>query len=176
MIGRKMSVNIERQGKVETYISPNSVLCAWMTPETNIKISLTRIERIDCRGQVVQRKKQVTLSEEELCTLRRFFPVIEQFIYFQRFKYISNDTQQARFLSSQASLRPKRQPGVQMDLTSSELPNEIQKIIREDSVKKLVYHVRANYVLEKHYDFDDDNKPSVYTGYTRYEIYYCSDA
>ena len=37
-------------------------------------------------------------------------------------------------------------------------------------------HVPANYVLEMHYDFDDDNKPSVYTGYTRYEIYYCSDA
>ena len=78
-------------------------------------------------------------------------------------------------------LVPKRQPGVQMDLTSSELPNEIQKIIREDSVKKIVYHVKtdhvpANYVLEMHYDFDDDNKPSVYTGYTRYEIYYCSDA
>ena len=34
-------------------------------------------------------------------------------------------------------LVPKRQPGVQMDLTSSELPNEIQKIIREDSVKKI---------------------------------------
>ena len=78
-------------------------------------------------------------------------------------------------------LVPKRQPGVQMDLTSSEIPNEIQKIIREDSVKKIVYqaktdHVPANYVLEMHYDFDDDNKPSVYTGYTRYEIYYCSDA
>ena len=63
-----------------------------------------------------------------------------------------------------------------MDLTSSELPNEIQKITREDSVKKIVYHAKtdhvpANYVLEMHYDFDDDNKPSVYTGYTRYEIY-----
>ena len=78
-------------------------------------------------------------------------------------------------------LVPKRQPGVQMDLTSSVLPNEIQKIIREDSVKKNVYnaktdHVPANYVLEMRYDFDDDKKPSVYTGYTRYEICYCSDA
>ena len=78
-------------------------------------------------------------------------------------------------------LVPKRQPGIQMDLTSSELPNEIQKIIREDSVKKIVYHAKAdhvpaNYVLEMHFDFDDDNKPSVYTGYTRYENYYCSDA
>ena len=61
--------------------SPNSMLCAWMTPESNIEISLTRIERIDCRGQVVQRKEQVTLSEEELCTLRRFFSVIEVEFY-----------------------------------------------------------------------------------------------
>ena len=78
-------------------------------------------------------------------------------------------------------LVPKRQPGVQMDLTSSELPNEIQKRMRKDSVKKVVYHAKtdhfpANYVLEMHYDFDDDNKPNFYTGYTRYEIYYCSDA
>ena len=40
---------------------------------------------------------------------------------------------------------PKRQPGVQMDLTSSELPNEIQKIIREDSVKKIVYHAKTDH-------------------------------
>ena len=37
MSGCKMSVNNERQGKVETYISPNSVLCAWMTPEKKHK-------------------------------------------------------------------------------------------------------------------------------------------
>ena len=57
-------------------------------------------------------------------------------------------------------LVPKRQPVVQMGLTSSELPNGIQKIIREDSVKKIVYHAKtdhvpANYILEMHYDFDD---------------------
>ena len=68
-----------------------------------------------------------------------------------------------------------------MDLTSSELSNEIQKTIREKSVNKIVYHAKTdhvptNYVLEMRYDFDDDNKPSVYTGHTRYEIYYCSDA
>ena len=56
-----------------------------------------------------------------------------------------------------------------------------KKKIREDYVKKIVYHAKtdlvpANYVLEMHYDFDDDKKPSVYTGITRYEIYYCSDA
>ena len=48
-------------------------------------------------------------------------------------------------------------------------------------MKKIVYHAKtdhvpANYVLRMHYDFDDDNKPIVCTGYTRYKIYYCSGA
>ena len=75
-----------------------------MNPESEIKISLTRDEQIDCRGRVVQRKEQITLSEEELTTLRRFFPVIDQFIYFQRLKFIQNVSQQTKNLSSQASL------------------------------------------------------------------------
>ena len=64
------------------------MLCAWMTPEGDIKISLTRIERIDCSGQIVQRKEQIIISEEELSTLKRFFPV----------------SQQARSISSRTSL------------------------------------------------------------------------
>ena len=70
----------------------------------DIKISLTRIERIDCSGQIVQRKEQVIISEEELSTLKRFFPVIDQFVYFQRFKFIRNVSQQARSISSRTSL------------------------------------------------------------------------
>ena len=75
-------------------------------------------------------------------------------------------------------LVPKRQPGVQMDLTSSELPNEIQKIIREVSVKKTVNHAKtdhvpANYVA-KMCDNENDTT-NVYTGYTRYETFYCSE-
>ena len=96
--------NTGRLAKVEIYLSPNSVLFPWVTPESDIKISLTRIERVDCRCQAVQRKVQVVLSEAELITLRRLFPVIDQFIYFQRFKYIGNVGQQASSLPSQASL------------------------------------------------------------------------
>ena len=65
-----------------------------------------------------------------------------------------------------------------MDLTSTELPNEIQKIIREGPLKKIVYHAKtdhvpANYVV-KMYDNENDTT-NVYTGYTRYEIFYCSE-
>ena len=73
---------------METYLSLNSMLCAWMTPEGDIKFSLTRIECIDCSGQIVQRKEQIIFFEEELSTLKRSFLVIDQFVYFQRFKII----------------------------------------------------------------------------------------
>ena len=93
-----------RPANLEMYLSPNSVLCAWMDPESDIRISLTRVERIDCRGQLVQRKKNKSLSEEKLFTFRRFFPLIDQFICFQRIKFIQNFSQQTRSLSSQANL------------------------------------------------------------------------
>ena len=124
---------------METYLSPNSMLCAWMTPEGYIKISLTRIERIDCSGQIVQRKEQIIISEEELSTLKRFFPVIDQFVY-------PRDSSLSKMLASKPGvylpelvLVPKRQPGVQMDLNSSELPDEIKRIVKEDTVKKIMY-------------------------------------
>ena len=63
-----------------------------------------------------------------------------------------------------------------MNLTSSELPNEIQKILREVSVKKVVYHAKTdhvpvNYLVEMH---DNENDTTnVKTGYTQYQIFYC---
>ena len=47
-------------------LSPNSKLFACMAPEGGIKISFTRKERIGCSGQIVQRKEQIKISEEEL--------------------------------------------------------------------------------------------------------------
>ena len=68
-------------------------------------------------------------------------------------------------------LVPKRQPGVQMDLNSRELPDEIKTIVKEDTVKKIMYYkktanIPANFVLEMH-DINDRD-------FTRYEIFYCS--
>ena len=40
-----------------------------------------------------------------------------------------------------------------MDLSSSNLPEEVEKLVKENSVKKIIYHVKtknvpANYVVE----------------------------
>ena len=66
--------NNERLAKAEAYLPPNLVFLAWTTPESDIKITLTRTEQSDCRGEVVQRKEQFTLSGDELNILRIFFP------------------------------------------------------------------------------------------------------
>ena len=148
------------------------MLCAWMTPEGDIKISLTRIERIDCSGQIVQRKEQIIISEEELSTLKRFFQLLINL-------YTSSDSSLSEMLASKRGvylpelvLVPKRQPGVQMDLNSSELPDEIKTIVKEDTVKKIMYYkktanIPANFVLEM-LDINDRD-------FTRYGIFYCSE-
>ena len=64
--------NNERLAKPEMYQSPNLVFLSWMTPESDIKITLTRTEQINCRGQVVQRKGQIILPGDELTILRIF--------------------------------------------------------------------------------------------------------
>ena len=73
-----------------------------MTPVADTKSSLTRLEPIDCSGQNSQRKEQII--EEELSTLKRFFPVNDQFVYLQRFKFIKSFSQQARSVSSRTGL------------------------------------------------------------------------
>ena len=75
-------------------------------------------------------------------------------------------------------LGPKRQPGVQIDLICSDLPEEVQKLGKENSVKEIMYHVKtknvpAIYVVEMHDNENDTTE--VYAGYTRYEIFYCSE-
>ena len=56
-----------------------------------------------------------------------------------------------------------------MDLRSSELPDEIQTIVKEDTVKKIMYYkktanIPANHVLEMHDKID----------FRRYKNLYCS--
>ena len=52
-------------------------------------------------------------------------------------------------------LVPKPQHGAYMDLQSSDLPEEVQKLVKENSLKKVVFHAKteyvpANYIVEMH--------------------------
>ena len=61
-----------------------------------------------------------------------------------------------------------------MVLSSSDLPEEVQKFVKKNSVKKIIYHiktitVKANYVMEMYENENDILK--AYIGYIRYEIF-----
>ena len=110
-----------------------------MTPEGDSKIPLTRIERFDCSGQLVQRKEQILISEEELFILKRFFQLLINL-------YTSRDSSLSEMLASKQGVChpelvsvPKRQPAVQIDLNSSELPDVVKTIVKEDTVQKIMY-------------------------------------
>ena len=118
--------NSEKSAKVQTFISPNSNFCAWITSEVDIKTSLTRIERLGCSHQIDQRKEQIVISEEVLSRLKTFFFQLLIILY------TSRDSSLLEMLASKRALYlpevvsvPKRRPGVQMALNSSEMPDEI---------------------------------------------------
>ena len=92
------------------------MLRAWMTPDGDFKVSFLRRERIDCSVRMVQRKEQIIFSEKELSNLKRFFAVIDQFVYFQNFKFIRKVSQQARSISSRTSLSTQTAVNCQMRL------------------------------------------------------------
>ena len=68
---------------------------------------------------------------------------------------------------------PKRQPGIQMDLYSIDLPEEDQKLVKENCVKKVVFHVKTEYVPAKYaveMHCNDNDKTHDFTSYTRYDV------
>ena len=86
-------------------------------------------------------KKPIAHSGEKLTNLSKFFPVIEQVIYFQRYKLFQKTSQQKkRVYPSGLVLVPKLYPGTQVDLSSNDPPEEIQKLVKKNSVHKIVFH------------------------------------
>ena len=100
---------------------------------------MTRIARNNCSSQIFQRKEQIIFFEEELSTLKRFFPVTDQFVYFQRFKLVGNVRQQPRSISSRTCLSTQTSAGAQINLIRCELPDEIMTIVKEYSEEKLYF-------------------------------------
>ena len=115
-----------------------------MTPEIDIKIVMTRTEQNKFNAKMIaQRKEQNTLSLDDLTILRNFYQWLTN-------SSIFNDTSSVTMLAKKRGvyfhrlvLVPKRQPGIQTDLHSSDLPEEAQKLVKENSVKKILFHART---------------------------------
>ena len=78
------------------------------------------------------------------------FPDIDQFVFSRDSSLSEMLACKRRVYLLELVLVPKGQPGVQMDLNSSEIPDEIKKIVKEATKKKLMYNektanISANY-------------------------------
>ena len=87
-------------------------------------------------------RKKTTLSEEELFNLRRFFPLIDQFIKFHHYNYNQNNASKQEVHLPSLVLVPKRHLGIQMVLSNSDHPEEVQNLVKENSVKKTAFHAK----------------------------------
>ena len=66
-----------------------------------------------------------------------------------------------------------------MDLQRSDLPQELQKLVKENYAKKVVFHAQTEYMLANNVaqmlHGIDNYITNDSTSYTRYEIFYCSE-
>ena len=70
-----------------------------MTPERAIKMTLTKTERNNCRGQNVQRKEQSTLSREELK-----ITILGSFFRWLTTSFVLNDTSILELLANKRAV------------------------------------------------------------------------
>ena len=69
-------------------------------------------------------------------------------------------------------LIPKRQPEIQIDLNSSELPNEIRTSVEKDTVKKIMYYKKTCKYSRRLCSRNALQK--MFIDFTRYIVTYCS--
>ena len=93
-----------------------------MKPSNESKISLIRIERIPCRGRVV--KLQINLSGEELFIFNKLFPA--DWLIHLLSTIIKILASESELNLHRLILVHQRQLGVQMDLSSSDLPEKFR--------------------------------------------------
>ena len=77
-------------------------------------------------------------------------------------------------LSGQTSAR-----NLNFNLQSSDLSQELQKLVKENYVQKVVFHAQTEYMLANNVaqmlHGIDNYITNDSTSYTRYEIFYCSE-
>ena len=70
----------EELTKVEAPLSPSSTICAWITGDGNLSLSISKDETIKTGNQFLQRKNNFLLTEDEICSFTHLVYYIEPFL------------------------------------------------------------------------------------------------
>ena len=69
----------EELTKVEAPLSPSSTICALITGDGNLSLSISKDETIKTGNQFFQRKVKLLLTEDEICSFTHLVYYIEPF-------------------------------------------------------------------------------------------------
>ena len=82
----------EELTKVEAPLSPSSTICALITGDGNLSLSISKDETIKTGNQFLQRKVKLLLTEDEICSFTHLVYYIEPFLQWRK-QNVKNSTQ-----------------------------------------------------------------------------------
>ena len=126
--------------KVEAPLSPSLTICALITGDRNLSLSISKDETIKTGNQFLQRKVKLLLTEDEI---RSFTHLV---YFFSGESRMSKP--QPRVCSPKLLLMSKHPVGEEIDKNDPSLPKEIQHLAKEDRVHKVVHYNKTERLSE----------------------------
>ena len=87
---------------LQVNLSPNLTLYSYITAEEQLTVTFVKEEKVDTRGQTVLRKQQVTCTETEIETLKKYLSLLEYFKLYHIYSRESAKTETNPFTYAQA--------------------------------------------------------------------------
>ena len=129
----------EKLTKVEAPLSANSTICALMTKEGTLNLSICKGETIKSGTHIRQRKVRVLLTEEEIRSITHLVFYIEHL-----FSGENKMSDYQRKVSPPKLLLILKDPtGREVDKDDKMLPEELQVLVNRDKVKKIVCYEKT---------------------------------
>ena len=130
----------EELTKVEGPLSANSTICALITKDGTLNLSICKGETIKSSTQIRQKKVSVLLIEEEIRSITHTWFFTSSLLFSGENK--RSDCQR-KVLPPKLLLISKHPTGKEVDQNDKMLPEEIQDLVSTDKVKKIVYYEKT---------------------------------
>ena len=176
----------EELTKLEAPLSPSSTICALITGDGNLSLSISKDETIKTGNQFLQRKVKLLLTEDEIRSLTHLVYYIEHFIQWRKWRKFAHSliyyfklnllfSGESRMSKTQPRVCPPRHllmskhpVGEEIDKNDPSLPKEIQHLVKEEGVHKIVHYDKTERLPEC---FMVHMKEFL-TGFNCYELFY----
>ena len=130
--------------EVEAPLSPISTISALITGDGNLSLSISKDETIKTGNQFSQRKVKLLLTKDEFRPFNHLVYYIAPFRQCRK-QNVKNSTQS---LSSETLTGVEHPVGEEIDTNYPSLPKEIQHLVKEERVNKIVHYNKTERISE----------------------------